>query len=78
MNQSIHGYQVMEMMASSGKQYSKQALTADIATQFGEDTRFHTCHGSNLTASDLIEFLSSKGKFVESEQGVSMPEENLC
>jgi len=78
MSESIHGHQVMEMMATSEKTYTKLALKAEIATKFGENARFHTCMGSDLTADDLIDFLSSKGKFIESEEGVSMPEEHLC
>jgi len=78
MNQSIHGHQVMEMMAESGKTYTKQTLKAEIATHFGEDARFHTCMGSDLTADQLLTFLASKGKLVESTQGISMPLEQRC
>ncbi|MEJ6123817.1 YecH family protein [Vibrio sp. 2-Bac 85] len=78
MNQSIHGHQVMEMMAKSEQTYTKQALKAEIATSFGENARFHTCMGSDLSADQLIEFLASKGKFIESVEGVKMPEEHLC
>ena len=78
MSESIHGHQVMEMMARSAKMYTKEALKIDIAIKFGNDARFHTCMGSDLTADDLIEFLAAKGKFVESEQGISMPSEHLC
>tara|TARA_R110001583_G_scaffold125319_2_gene276872 strand:+ start:7622 stop:7858 length:237 start_codon:yes stop_codon:yes gene_type:complete len=78
MSESIHGHQVMEMMATSGKNYSKVALKSEIASTFGAEARFHTCMGSDMSADDLIEFLASKGKFIESEQGISMPEEHLC
>lgn len=78
MSESIHGHQVMEMMASSGLNYSKQTLKLDIAKKFGEHARFHTCHGSDLSADELIEFLSSKGKFIESGQGISLPKEHGC
>ncbi len=78
MSESVHGHQVIEMMATAGKSYSKAELKSEIANKFGEDARFHTCMGSDLTADDLIEFLASKGKFVESEEGVSMPQEHLC
>lgn len=78
MSESIHGHQVMEMMATTQKSYSKSALKSEIANKFGADARFHTCMGSDLTADELIEFLASKGKFVESEAGVSMPQEHLC
>lgn len=78
MSESIHGHQVMEMMAVSGKNYSKVELKSEIAKKFGEDARFHTCMDSNLSADKLIRFLVSKGKFIESEQGVSMPQGNPC
>lgn len=78
MNQSIHGHQVMEMMAGSGKTYTKQTLKAEIATNFGENARFHTCMSSDLSADQLIAFLASKGKFIESTEGISMQEDSLC
>lgn len=74
MSQSIHGHQVMEMMSTSGKNYSKVELKSEIARTFGEDARFHTCMDSDLTAGELISFFVSKGKFVESDLGVSMPQ----
>ncbi len=78
MNQSIHGHQVMEMMAESKKTYTKQTLKAEIANIFGENAHFHTCMGSDLSAEQLIEFLASKGKFIESAEGIKMPEDHLC
>ena len=78
MNESIHGHQVMEMMAESQQTYNKQSLKLAIATKFGENARFHTCMGNDLTSVDLIEFLAAKGKFIESAEGIKMPEEHLC
>lgn len=78
MSESIHGHLVMEMMAKSAKTYTKAELKAQIAAQFGENSRFHTCMDSELTADALIDFLAAKGKFVESEQGIHMPESHLC
>ena len=78
MSESIHGHQLMEMMAKSAKKYSKSELKAEIAAQFGSDARFHTCKDSDLTADALIDFLISQGKFVESDAGIHMPENHLC
>jgi probable metal-binding protein len=78
MSESIHGHQVMDMMARSGENYSKVALISEIATKFGENSCFHTCTNSDLSAHDLIELLTLKGKFVESEQGISMPKDQIC
>lgn len=78
MSESIHGQKVMQMMAGSAKQYTKQALKTEMANEFGEETRFHTCHDSDLSADDLIDYLANKGKFILSEQGMSMPSEGVC
>jgi probable metal-binding protein len=66
MNQSIHGHQVIEILEKSDKAYTKQTLKAMILKTFGDSARFHTCMGSDLTVDQLIDFLKSKGKFVES------------
>ncbi len=78
MSDSIHGHKVMNMMAKSEKTYSKSALKEEIAAKFGSDARFHTCQHNDLTADALIDFLTSKGKFVESEAGIHMPKRHLC
>ncbi|WP_372882302.1 YecH family metal-binding protein [Psychromonas sp.] len=78
MSESIHGHQVMQMMASSAKTYTKSELQAQIASTFGADARFHTCMDSDMSSTDLIDFLTSKGKFIESAQGISLPQENIC
>ena len=78
MSESIHGHQVMEMMAESKKTYSRASLKAEIAEKFGDNACFHVCYDDNLTADGLIDFLAAQGKFVECEAGLSMPEDNLC
>ena len=52
MSESIHGHQVMEMMAASAKTYNRSDLLAEIAAKFGDDARFHTCMHSDLTRSE--------------------------
>jgi len=78
MSESIHGHQVMEMMASSATTYTESELLAQVASKFGQNARFHTCMDSNLTSKNLIDFFTSKGKIVESEQGLSLALSNMC
>ena len=78
MSESIHGHQVMEMMAKSAKKYSRSSLKAEIAAKFGGDACFHVCMDNDLSADTLIDFLVENGKFIESEEGVHMPESHLC
>jgi probable metal-binding protein len=78
MSESIHGHQVMEMMANSGKSYTHGELLTQVASKFGENARFHTCMDSNLTSKSLIDFFTKKGKIVQSEQGLHLELSNSC
>ncbi len=78
MSDTVHGHEVMQMLAESGQSYPKALLLEKIAEKFGADVRFHTCFADALTAEQLVDFLTQKGKFVESEQGLSMPAGMMC
>ncbi|MCP5158627.1 MAG: YecH family protein [Gammaproteobacteria bacterium] len=78
MTEKIHGHEVMEMMLSSNRSYTKESLCAAILAKFGKDARFYTCAEENMTASDLVEFLESKGKFVETEAGFNTSPDKMC
>ncbi|WP_369433827.1 YecH family metal-binding protein [Psychromonas sp. MME1] len=69
MSQSIHGHQVIDLVSNSEILFTTSTLKIAVAEQFGDDSLFHTCMDSNLTAEDLINFLVSKGKFIETEAG---------
>lgn len=60
----IHGHAVLQMMDESGLTYSRASLLEAINERFGEDARFGICSGGNMTASELIDALATKGKFV--------------
>ncbi|HWH72177.1 MAG TPA: YecH family metal-binding protein [Candidatus Sulfotelmatobacter sp.] len=77
MNQ-IHGHEVMQMMLTSGKTYTKESLVADIIQKFGADTRFHTCSAEEMTAEQLVAFLESKGKFVPQAGGFQTAADRMC
>lgn len=59
----IHGHDVLNMMLTSGKTYTRSTLVAEIIHKFGHDTKFHTCSAENMTAEELVEFLEKRGKF---------------
>lgn len=69
MSQSIHGHQVIDIVANSEKSFTISTLKTEVAEQFGQQCLFHTCMDSELSADQLINFLVSKGKFVETETG---------
>lgn len=48
-----------------GNSYStKEDLVKAIEDRFGKVERFYTCSETNMTAAELVEFLSEKGKFM--------------
>ncbi|HCL5269494.1 TPA: YecH family protein [Salmonella enterica] len=75
---SIHGYEVLNMMIESGEQYTPASLEAAIKARFGEQARFHTCSASDMTAAELVAFLTAKGKFIVVDGGFSTHESKIC
>jgi len=78
MMESVHGHEVMHMMANSGLSYNRQSLLSAIHENFGIETRFHTCSAENMDADALIDFLEARGKFVDMGDGFSTPREKIC
>ncbi|WP_299789787.1 YecH family metal-binding protein [uncultured Shewanella sp.] len=78
MSKSVHGHQVMELMLTLGRAISKEELKGLMHERFGEDTCYHTCSASEMSAAELIEFLDKKGKFIESQQGIETAADRIC
>jgi probable metal-binding protein len=74
----IHGHEVMQMMMSSGKTYTRESLIADIVSRFGTDASFHTCSAENLTPEGIVDFLEARGKFVAQPGGFSTSPDRMC
>ena len=78
MSDSIHGHDVMQMMITSDKAYTKESLRADIVSKFGQDARFHTCSAQNMDAEQLIAFLEARGKFSPQDEGFKTDPDKIC
>ena len=78
MSESVHGHEVMKMMVASGKNYTKGSLEHEIIEKFGTDTRFYTCSAENMTAGELVDFLASRNKFIDTGEGFSTSTEKIC
>ncbi len=62
-----HGHEVLAMM--EGNSYpTKDSLVKAIVEKFGSEERFYTCSADNLTASQLVDFLEERGKFMTAGQ----------
>lgn len=76
--EQIHGHEVLQMMMTSGKAYTREGLLADINARFGPQARFYTCSADNLTADGLISFLEGKGKFIAEPEGFKTSPNLMC
>ena len=74
----IHGHEVLQMMMTSGRSYTKASLVEAIVGKFGDQARFHTCSASSMTAPELVEFLEMRGKFVPQAGGFQTSPDLLC
>jgi probable metal-binding protein len=78
MNQ-IHGHEVIKMMLSSGKSYTKASLAEEIVCKFGAEARFFTCSAENLGPAELVDFLDAKGKLVPAiGGGFGISQDMMC
>ena len=54
--------------------YTMEDLLKAIEEKFGAEARFHTCHGGDMTAEELIQFFMGRGRIVLSGNGVAVRE----
>ena len=73
-----HAHEVMEMMITSGKQYSRASLVEAIEERFGKGVTFYTCSASGLSPEELVQFLEMKGKFVGTEEAFAFNPGRMC
>ncbi|CAD6365264.1 putative metal-binding protein [Shewanella putrefaciens] len=78
MSDSVHGHDVMALMVAHGDAILKSELISLMAQTFGESVRYHTCSIEGLTASELIDFLVTKGKCQETLQGMTVVAGRQC
>ena len=76
--EQIHGHEVMQLIFSSEKAFTREALINEITKHFGEDTRFYNCSADGMTAADIVAFFESKGKFSFTDNGMALNPSGGC
>lgn len=74
----VHGHEVIAMMTASSVAYTRDSLVGAIVAQFGPDARFFTCSAEGMTASELINCLEAKGKFMPVPGGFAINPGRVC
>ena len=78
MTDSIHGHDVMHMIADTRRAFSKAGLVSEIQQKFGEAARFHTCSADNMSAGELVDFLIARGKFTGEPNALTLDTREIC
>ena len=78
MQTQIHGHDVIDMMLAAPKPYTRLSLTRAILERWGEEARFCTCSADNMTATELVDFLADRGKFLPAGDGIIINPERVC
>ena len=76
--ESIHGHEVIHMIAEAGRAYSRPELVEAIESRFGAEARFHTCSAEGLTADGIVQFLIDRGKFFGDERSLALDPSQVC
>jgi len=77
-NNSIHGHEVMRLIATADPPLTHSELAGQVAERFGADTGFHACAGDNMTLGQLLSFLSERGKVVERAGQLRTDLDQIC
>ena len=72
-----HGHDVLHMM--EGNSYkTKEDLVKAIIENFGPEEEFHTCSREGMNATELVDFLTKKGKFIPATDGFTVDTTKIC
>lgn len=78
MSKEVHGHDVLNMMISSGKAYTRASLQSEIEQTFGKDATYLTCSAKGMTALGLIDFLEGRGKFLTVDGKFTTDPSKVC
>lgn len=76
--ESIHGHEVMHLIADAKLALTKDAWITEIGRKFGATAKFHTCSAENLSAAALMDFLIARGKFDIAGPALSLDATKIC
>jgi len=75
---SIHGHEVIKMILAQEGPLDVAALEAKVTERYGTNVVFHTCSRSGMTLDELVDFLLSRGKALQSEDGIGIVRDRVC
>jgi probable metal-binding protein len=76
--ESIHGHDVMALIAEAGRPLSRSEIVALTSQRFGAEARYHTCSAEGLSAEGLVDFLKERGKLTGGDGALSLDTGEVC
>lgn len=77
MAESVHGRHVLQMVIASERSWSRAELQQALVEEFGE-VPFHTCSAQGMSTDELIELFLTKGKMIETADGITVDLSKMC
>lgn len=74
----VHAHEIMRLMLELDTDFSRESLAEAITERFGADAKFHSCSQAGMGVTAVIDFLESRGKFVERAEGFNTTKDNIC
>lgn len=59
-----HVHEILEMINNSNRSYSVTELQEAVVEHFSNETLFNSCSIENMTATQAVDFLVERGKFI--------------
>jgi probable metal-binding protein len=78
MAESIHGHDVLHLIADAKVPFTYASLIEEIQQRWGKDARFHTCSIEGMTAKELLNFLSNRGKINLEADMITTDTSKIC
>ena len=63
--QNVHGHEILRLVHTAPTAFTRATLAQEAARRYGPDARFCTCSVQDMTLSQLVDFLVSRGKLIE-------------
>jgi probable metal-binding protein len=78
MANQYHGHEVIQMVATSGRSYTRESLRAAIIERFGGDATFYSCSQAGMSPDEMIDFMKARGKFIEGGDDLTFNQARAC
>jgi probable metal-binding protein len=74
---SVHGHDVIRLIADATKPLKRDHICAEVASRFGENATFHVYAGDGMSVDEILAFLLQRAKIVRHADGTYTADTSL-